>query len=59
MCKKLSSSVSLTLKTKVCQLSNIVQSNTKIAKVSLHKHFALEEPTVGTSSEVTSPSPDS
>ncbi|KAK4259745.1 hypothetical protein QN277_006046 [Acacia crassicarpa] len=31
---------------------NLGESNTKIAKVSLHKHSALEESTVGTSSEV-------
>ncbi|KAK4275784.1 hypothetical protein QN277_018809 [Acacia crassicarpa] len=31
--------------------SQKLESNRKIAKVSLHKHSALEEPTVGTSSE--------
>ncbi|KAI9086877.1 hypothetical protein K1719_031200 [Acacia pycnantha] len=31
---------------------NLRESNTKIAKVSLHKHSALEEPTVETSSKV-------
>ncbi|KAI9071650.1 hypothetical protein K1719_046387 [Acacia pycnantha] len=31
---------------------NLRESNAKIAMVSLHRHSALEEPTVGTSSEV-------